>query len=92
MRTGATGIVLVMTEHPTSADNPHPQPTETPARKPSRTRRWLSGTALVAAGVVAGSGATYAVSVHSVTPTEQQASGMGRPGGPGGGFGGPTPP
>jgi hypothetical protein len=86
--------------HPTPTP-PAPQPaTPTAAdasvNHPGKTRTWLVGAVLVTAGVVAGSGATYALTAQA-TPAQGQFSnsggvkgGYGRTGGgPGGGPGGP---
>ncbi len=77
-----------MTEHQTIPVDTIPAPASgTTAAEtinsPSNVRKWLSGAALVAAGLVAGSGATYAATVHS-TDTQTQGTQTGQRGGPGG--------
>jgi hypothetical protein len=58
-----------------------------PEPTPSRTKKWLAGAALVTAGVVAGSGATYAITAQASTG-QGQGQFSNAQGGPGGGFGG----
>ena len=61
-----------------------PQVVETP-RKPGRSKRVLASAALVAAGVVGGGGATYAIA-SQVDPTAPGGTSSVQPGGPNGGF------
>lgn len=57
---------------------------ETPAPAPGKAKRWLAGAMLVTVGLVAGSGATYAVTAHPTS--EVPGYGYGRDG-----YGGPPP-
>lgn len=83
---------------------PSTTPTTTPSElapatdtgsKPGSTRKWLVGAVLVTAGVVAGSGATYALTAQASPAQGQFSSSQGGPGygrmggGSHDGFGGP---
>ncbi len=59
-------------------------PTKATTAYPSRSRKWLVGAALMAAGALAGGGATYAV---AGTGTQMQTQVSQRQGDPGGGMG-----
>ena len=66
-----------------------------PTTPPSATRKWLVGAVLVTAGVVAGSGATYALTAQASPAQGQFSNTQGAPGygrmggGPRDGMGGP---